>query len=159
MFDAVDLEAQVFHALGRLRLTLAAAEQGLQLVKQNLIAERLGHVQIGPARIAEDHVHLVGLVRHHDHGHIPGAFAGPEFLADRQAVNAREHDIEQDDVRQQHLGLAQPLGAVLGDEGFVPLAAEVPAQRLYEAALVFDDQDAGLGHHTLQWGGRSLRWN
>ena len=123
---------------------LDAALQRLDPLQQHLDAERLGHVVVGPHREADDLVGLLGLGGQHEDRDVARALAGAQLAADFQAAHARQHQVEDDEVGQQRLGLAQAFLAVVGDDGLVALALEVVGQHLGQGAFVFDDQDARL---------------
>ena len=69
-----------------------------------------------------------------------------DLAADLQAAQQRQHQVQDDKVGQERLRLAQPLLAVVGDDGLVALALEVVRQHLGEGPFVLDDEDARLGH-------------
>ena len=69
--------------------------------------------------------------------------------ADFESIDAGEHQVEQDEVGEQHLGLAQPFLAVVGNDGLVALAVEIVRQNVGQAAFVLDQQDAWFCHRSI----------
>ena len=84
--------------------------------------------------------------RDHDHGGLPGALVGLQGLADLEAVDVGEHQVQEDDVRGPEADLLQGLGAREGRIG--PVAAELDerGQQVVGGGLVLDDQ--GGGHRS-----------
>ena len=72
--------------------------------------------------------------------------AGANLPAHFQAVQPRQHQIEDDEIGQVHLGLAEAFLAVVGDQSFKAFLVEVVGEHLAQVAFVFDDEDARFGH-------------
>ena len=128
--------------VGGVGLLLAASLHRLDLLHQHLDAERLGDVVVRPQREAD---HLVGLLRlggQHKDRQPARALARPQLPAHFQAPQDGQHQVEEDQVGQDRLRLAQPLLPVVGHQDVEALALEVVAQHLRQGSLVFDDQDA-----------------
>ena len=115
-------------------------------MQQDLVVERLGDVVVGSLGEAFDLVRFFGLGRHHDDRRVARLLTGPQFPAHGQAVGPRQHDVQQDQIREVGLGFAQPLHAVVGHQRFISFAVEVPREGLHQTAFVFDDQDSWRGH-------------
>ena len=95
-------EAQVGRAhLGRAR----PAQQRPDASRELLGGEGLGEVVVGPGLETGDDVVGVGPGRHHDDGDVGGAADRPAHL---EAVDARQHDVD-----QHHVGRA-PAGSAAG---------------------------------------------
>jgi hypothetical protein len=146
MADAVNLHAAVLDHVAGIGGAIHAAEQGLHLFQEHLVAERLGHVIVRAHFVAHELIRLLGLGGGHDDGDVLGAFSGAEFAADVQPGHAGEHKVEEHGVREDGLRLTEPFGTIVRDERFESLAVEVPRKGLREAAFVFDDEDAWLTH-------------
>ena len=118
---AVDL--QVMHTddalfLLQFALRLAAAEDGLdaRLDFQNI--KGLGHVIVRAVFKAENLIHILALGGQHDDRHI-ALFANA--LTDLNAVHARQHHIQQNQVVFPGEKLGQRLFAVHGGIGLIPV--------------------------------------
>src|SRR5262249_29904192 len=74
------------------------------------------------------------------------ALAGPQFAEHLLATEHRQHQVENNQVRQQRLGLAQALLTVVSNDGFVALTLQGVDQWLGQAPLVLHDQNAGTSH-------------
>ena len=101
--------------------------------------ERLGDVVVRAELEAEHLVDLLGLRREHDDRH--GA-ARADRAADVEAVHARQHHVEHDEVE---VVLAQPverLPAVERGNDVVALLAQRIGQELLDGLLVVHEQDA-----------------
>ena len=81
--------------------------------------------------------------RQHQHRHELPGFA--QLADDGEAILARQHDVEDDQVERRRRLAEQPRQrrlAGLDDGGDVALRLEVEAQALGEVLLVLDDEDA-----------------
>ena len=70
---------------------------------------------------------------------------GAQLGDDREAVVARQHDVEHDEIEPRSARAEQSLErafAGLDDLGVVPFGFEVEPQPFGEVQLVFDDEDA-----------------
>ena len=122
-------------------------QQALDPRQQLGEVERLGDVVVGAELEAVDHVvRLVARGEHQDRREV-AVLAQP--LADLEAVDLGQADVEQDEVVAPRLGRGQPGAAVAGDVDVVLLAVQVDAQALGEGFLVLDEQDArdGFARH------------
>jgi hypothetical protein len=115
-------------------------QYGLDPGQQLTRAVRLGDVVVG-AQLEPDHlVHLGVLGADDDHRHVA---PGPQRAADLGTGQARQHQVEQDDVRTGPVVLVQRVGAGLRDGDLESLLAQYVRQRVAVALLVFDDQHSG----------------
>src|SRR3990172_212494 len=142
-----DLAARVVHSqlaglehlADRGELVLVASEHGTDPGQQLQVAERLGNVVVGAHLQASHLVHLAVAGADHDDGHVGDA---AHFLADLEAVDAREDDIEKQQVRgvqlQQPEGLFARLGG--GNIGLRPAQAEAEVYHLYDVGFVVDNE-------------------
>src|SRR5439155_23145604 len=75
-----------------------------------------------------------------------------DLLADRQAVDARQHDVEHDQVGLELAEAGQGLGAVAHRFDLVSLAAQVELGQLQDVALVVDHEHsvAGRARHATK---------
>src|SRR5882724_7592447 len=109
-------------------------------------AERLADVVVGPQLQADDAVDLLAAGGQHDDGH-PGGRAVPlQQTGELQAVHPRQHEVEQDEVRRLAADRLQaavpPAGGLDGET----LLLQVVLQDLGDVGLIFDEQDAFVGH-------------
>ena len=98
----------------------------------------LHHIVVRPHLQALDAVEHLALGRQHDDGHLAGL---PDFGAHRPAVHHRQHDVQQDQVRNLLLKLLNGLAAVAGDADVEPLLHQVHVDQITDIAVVFHDQD------------------
>jgi hypothetical protein len=90
-------------------------------------------------------------------GNVACSFAAAQLAADIEAAQTGQHDIEQNQVGQQRLCLAQSFLAVVGDDRLVAFALQVVFQHVGQTALVLDDEDAQArrrGRRSVGRGGR-----
>ena len=132
-------------------LRLAAAAQhrtdpGHQLAR----GVGLGDVVVGAELQADHLVDLAVLGGQHDHRDV-----GPRPRSWRQTSvpgQARQHQVEQDEVGAVAVELLEGGRAVVGDGDLEALLAEHVGQRVAERLFVLDDEDAG--HAVLSFGWR-----
>src|SRR6266540_1099179 len=106
--------------------------------------ERLRDVVVGAELQPNDLVELVVARGQHDNRH--GA-AGAQALADLETVNARQHDVQNDQVRIRLGKKVESLLAVPGRNDAEALALEWVRQELLDGVLVVHEQDGRwLGH-------------
>jgi hypothetical protein len=103
-------------------------------------AEGFGQVVVGAELQAEHAVELGGLGRRHQDRHV--ARPGAQALADLQAVQAGQHQVEDHQVVGLRLSLRQASGAVEGEADLATQVGQVQADQLGDVAVVFDDEDA-----------------
>ena len=106
--------------------------------------ERLRHVVVRAELEPDDAIGLLTARGQHDHGQLRVRADPP---AELQAVRARQHDVEDDEVRRLALDDRPRVVAVVGLERRVPLALEVALDDLAHDWLVVDDEDGGHGAH------------
>ena len=74
-------------------------------------------------------------------------------LENRQPVKARQHDVENDQIRGERLPFLHTAGAVFGDIDFIPLELQVQGQPLGNVKVVFDDENFFLLRHRAMFPG------
>ena len=140
----------------------APAEQAGDARQQDGEVERLGQVVVGARLEAAQHVVGVraGGQQHHRH-ELPRRAQPPHHL---EAVEAGQHDVEQDDIEPARAGggpdeALQGHLAVLLHLGGEALRLEVQLEAAGQVLLVFDDEDAardavGGSHHAFSGSSR-----
>src|SRR5439155_7202884 len=115
-------------------------QQRLDARQQLEHAERLRHVVV---RAQAQTANLVGLLatRGEDEDGHPTPLVA-QRAEDAVAVQARQHQIENDQVGSGVTGACQPLGPVLDHHDVVALDLEVVAQTVREIGIVLDHEDA-----------------
>ena len=100
--------------------------------------ERLGDVVVRAGFQAQHHVDGVGLGREHDDRH--GGFLA-DLLADIHAAHAREHEVQQNQVRLVFTERGDRLEAV--DDGlcFKPFSLQHDGQHLGDRGVIVHDED------------------
>ena len=102
--------------------------------------EGLGDVVVGAQLEAEDLVDLLGLGREHDDRHRGARAHAPAHL---EAVQAREHDVEHDEVEGRLAEAGERLAAVGGLHDLVAVLAQREREQRLDRLLVVDEEDAG----------------
>ena len=72
--------------------------EGFDPLHQNADAEGFCHVVIGTYRKADQLIRFFGFGREHDDNGRGGFGFAPQASADLNAIDDREHDVQQDDV-------------------------------------------------------------
>jgi hypothetical protein len=116
------------------------AQQGFDPGQKLEKTEGLGHVVVGPEAKAP---HLVGFfaARRQDEDRHREAFR-PERAQDAKAVGARQHQIEDHEIRPARPGQLQPDLAVRRHLDLVPVDLQVVAKAEREVEVVLDEKDA-----------------
>jgi len=123
-----------------------ALEHGAQAQNELPGGKRLDHVIVGAKLQPDDAVHLLAPGREHDDGGGCGFGIALELLADLEAVEPGEHEIENDTGRRRPPGLGQRLVAVPGRFRGESGGIEVESQQFDNIVVILDDQDGILGH-------------
>ena len=113
-------------------------EQGLDPGHDLARREGLHEVVVRAHREAHDPVDLLAAGREHQH---VGVGEGAQPPADLDAVEARQHDVEDDDVGVEAAGGLEGGDPVAGALDDPALALEVAGDQLHDGRLVVDDQD------------------
>ena len=129
-----------------LGLGMVAPDRSAQAGHQLPHAERLGHVVIGSGVERLDLVGLLTADRQDDDRHL-----GPSPQADHDldAVDARQADVQEHDVRTVGRGPLQGLLARRGHVDVVAPGRQVDLERLADLGLVVDHQHPGHGRAPL----------
>ena len=118
---------------------VVAAQPGAHPGDELLGLERLDDVVVGAGLQAHDDVDGVGLRGEHDDRH---AGLGADLAAHLEAVDAREHDVEEHQVGAVLAEDADGGGAVGDVVDLEPLVAQDDAEHLRQRQVVVDDQHA-----------------
>ena len=114
-------------ATRRLGGALRAAQQRPHARDELALAERLGHVVVGADAEPDEQVGLRVQRGEHEHRHRPLALDAP---ADLVAVDARQHDVEHDEVGRDPLAQLDAARAVVGDLDREALGAQPRGERV-----------------------------
>ena len=117
----------------------APAQQGPDPRQQLLALERLDQVVVGAAVEAGDAVLGLGAGGQHQDRHVA---VGAQPAADLDAVEAREPEVEDDEVGDEAGGDVERLDAVGRGAHLVALVAQRAAQDVGDVGVVLDDQHA-----------------
>ncbi len=121
---------------------VAPAQHGADAGQQLTRAHRLGQVVVG-AELEPDHP--VDLFAHGAHDDDGRPRRGGDAAADRQAVFAREHDVQHDQIDRRGRKHAVQFLGVGGRVGLEPVARQVFSYLVSEPGVVLHDQDLGRG--------------
>ena len=133
---------------GRFGLQLRSARTAQQRAHprhQLANAERLRQVIIGAALEAKHLIALLTASREHQDWHVLVGSLAPDRATDRDAIDAREHQVENDEVERARVGADERGLAVAHGLGLETLEAEVEHDQVTNMRIVFDDQYAGHG--------------
>ena len=143
----------------RLTLPLRSAQQPTDARQQNRELGRLGQVVVGAGGKPVEHVFGTPARREHeDRNELLG---GAQLGHHREAVLARQHDVEHDQVERRSLTAEQALErrfAGVDDLDGEAFRLEVEAQPLGQVLLVLDDEHAlrRRGHASVALGRSSV---
>ena len=96
----------------------------------------LDDVVIRPHLQAADLILQFPLGGHHDNGRLIGL---PDLPTDPPAVQHRQHNIQQHQVRPEVVEQGDPQAAVPGHLGLKPLLLQVELEQLGDIAVIFHD--------------------
>src|SRR3989454_926260 len=119
----------------------AAAENYFETRGERASAERLGEKVVGAELEDAYFVVLVALRGQHDDGNVCGGRARAQVRQHAIAVQAREVQVEHDDVGPHAIDLIERLHAVAGLGHDVAVPLEQVAHHLAQAVLVVHEQD------------------
>src|SRR5262249_25845070 len=146
--DAVDQDRRLGRIVSRGRGGLArAAEQRTRARHQFADAGRLRQVVVGAALEAEHLVALLAPCGQHQNRDVLVLTAAPHGAAERDAVEARDHQVEHQQIEAFALGPRERLLAVGQPFTGVALESEMQAHELTNVPLVFDDEHARRQRH------------
>src|SRR5688500_14583261 len=115
-------------------------------------AERFGQIVVSAGAKAPHLVDLLSTRAQDQNGH--GGVRLPKLIENLVAAHAREHQVEDDELRIAGSCLGQPLLAGMRDDDFVALYLEVGADSEREIAFILDDEDTG--HASIDCGSAVL---
>ncbi len=125
---------------------VAAAQHGPDARGEHPRAERLGHVVGGTELEPDHHVRFAALGREHDDGDAPRLGVGLEPAADLEPVDAGQHEVEHDEVRQPRARRGQRVFPAGDHRHAVAFLVQVVLDELEDVALVVDDEHVLFGH-------------
>ncbi len=129
----------------------AAAQHGVDACHQFARVERFGQIVVGAEFEADDAVDVVAFRGEHEDGdRILGTATATQAAADRQAVFARQHQVENDQVVEFAFEGAIHAAAVRDGFDGEALIGKIALQLAAQAHVIIDDEDfgfAGLGIH------------
>ena len=128
--------------VGRRPRGRGAPENRLHAHRELAGRERLRDVVVCAELEPHDPVGLVAAGGEHDHRQV-AARADP--AAEREAVGARQHHVEDDELRLAPLDQLARRVAVAGDERLEPVPAQIPDDDVADDRLVVDHEDGGHG--------------
>ncbi len=139
---AVEFDGPVDHrGAPGLRPALRAPQQGADPGHELARAERLRDVVVGAELEAHDPVGLLGAGGQHDDGQRARLGRPAEGAADLQAVDAGQHEVEDDEVRHAGADEGEGLAAVAERVGDVAGPRQVALEQFGDVAVVFDNED------------------
>ena len=119
-----------------------AAQHGADAGQQFARVAGLGEVVVGAELQPDDAVGVLAHGREHDDRR---AFADREAATDGQAVLARQHDVEHDQVDRAAVQGLLHLAGVAGGFDLVAVLAQEVGHDVADARIVVDHQNAGAG--------------
>jgi hypothetical protein len=99
--------------------------------------ERLGHVVVRTQAQCEQLVGVVDAGGEHEHGHVAVPVQLPEDL---EAVETRQHEVEDHQVGSLLAGEGERLQAVTGGHDVQTVTLQVRAEDVHDARLIVDDK-------------------
>src|SRR5262249_5863951 len=120
----------------------AAAEQSADAREEDRQLRRLRQIIVGARRESLEDVVRAAACREDEHWDELPLLA--ELGDDREAVLAREHDVEHDEIERRAIGqqARDRLLSGVDDLGVEAFGLEIEPQAFGEVVLVFDDEDA-----------------
>ncbi len=117
-----------------------AAQHGVDPRQQFTGGEGLGQVVVGAHFQADDAVGFI--VARGEHQHRGGlVFARAQLAAQHQAIVARHHDVQHDQVHRRGFQEAAHLPAIGHDRGAQAVFLQVVAHQLADLAVIVNDED------------------
>ncbi len=128
----------------RLDLLLAAAVETFHTEDEFSGAEGFGDIVIRTEFEAADAVFGFSFCGEHEDSDLGSLREGFELAADFVAVKSRKHQIQNDDIRTELPGHANPLGAGGGTADAEPSPGEMVPDQIYHVAFVLDQKNRWL---------------
>src|SRR5258706_14490515 len=132
-------------------------------LEQRLLRERLGEIAVGPGEPAARAIEHAVLAREHDHRRRLELRVLLDERAGLVAVQARHHDVDEDDARLVIRNLGERVEAVLGENDFVASLAQEKLRAAPDRVAIVDHENldrtrialirrSGLAHTSpLHW--------
>jgi hypothetical protein len=147
------VQAQPAHRHRAVGVVVArAAQHGLDARQQLARRERLDHVVVGTQLQSEDPVDLAVACGEHDDRYVAGEVVAAPAAGQVQAAHARQHPVEQDQVRHALGDRRGRLAAVAGVDRLVVALAQGEGHHVADGRFVIDDEDAFLHGGTVSPG-------
>lgn len=122
-----------------------AADEGVETGEEFAVGEGLGDVVVGAAVEAGDAFLFAATGGEHHDGDVA---AGADAAEDFEAVDAGEHDVEDDDVDAGAEGFDGAFGAGVDGGDLIAVGGEVFGQQLADEAIVLNDQGSNGRCHA-----------
>ena len=122
------------------------AQHGADPRQQLARAEGLGDIIVGAGFQATDAVGLFAARGQHDDRHVGRRPLAPQAPADLDPGHAFDHPVEDDEIGRSLLREKKRLFSVCRADDVIAFALEMPRQQIGKRAIVFDEQEPGLGH-------------
>ena len=136
---------------GLVRFPLKPPKEGLDAGDQGFGAEGFGDVIVGSQFQPNDGVGLLRLGGQHDDGEQCSVRSGPQAFADLQAVDLRQHQVEDDQIRLFLFHLPEAFGSGFGRYGSKALFLQIECDQLENVLLIFDDEDFFVSRAWHGW--------
>jgi len=116
-----------------------AAKDGFHAGQQFVNTERLGQVVVGAGLQTDNSVHFRRLCGQHEYWHV--GKVGTQLPANIQAINSRQHKVQDDELKLPGHGSQQALLAVQLQLYGVTQIAEMQRNEIAYVRVIFDDQN------------------
>ena len=123
------------------RLLFKPSKEGLDAGHQGLGAEWFGDVVVGSQFQTDDGVRLLGFGGQHDDGEHRGCRSRSKAFADLEAVDLRQHQVEDDQVGLFLLRVPEAFHTSLGQDGLKTFFLQIEFDQLENVVLIFNDED------------------
>ncbi len=142
----VDLEGSMANDVSRLLVSADPPQHGLHPRRKLPRAERLRNIVVRAQFQADDAVSLRVLGGQHDEGDPGRPLVGAQPLAHFEPVDARQHEIDQNQVRSAVDSLSKTRLAVRRREDLETLAPQVVTDQFDQVFFIVDDENGSLAH-------------
>lgn len=144
----VDLDPADADDIAR-RFAPRPAEQRFDPMNQRLDFEGFGDVVVGPHVETDDLVNFFAAGGQHEDADVLGPGVAAKLPADFEAVDDREHQIQNDDIGLLELSPPEPFLAVGGEGGLEAFLLQVVGEDILQRLFVFHNQDPRFAHRFL----------
>jgi len=142
--------------VGRGAVLAWSSQHGLHACAELAGGEGLDHIVIRPDRQPDNPVDLLPPRRQHEH---VGVGERPQPPAHLDPIDAGEHEIQDDDVRVDAVGLLEAGLAVAHHPDVEPLTGQVGVQEVGDRGIVLHHQDLAPGVRRLAHGASDMSTN